>query len=379
MSSFTRVRLVYLVACSATKRDIYTSAQFLYCSERFNLVKDLMEQTKSEWYIISAKHGLVHPCEMLSPYNLNLEEMSCEMKMLWAESIVNRLIPEHTKTTRYVILAEKSYSDPLVKAFHNHNFKFTVPFQGMSHDAQIDYLKYQKTANVYRLYSRIDTLVSQTDGIRLFRECNSKMYWPKKGVYLFVDYNEFSPVSANIPKIVRVGTHGVSSGSKTCLWDRLKTHQGLKNGGGSHRSSVFRLHVGNALIKRDGIQCSTWALGQNASKEVRFSEQYLEKMVSEYIGDLGVIFIDINDESSSQSLRAFVESNLIAVLSTINYSMDFSSPDWLGYFSNKSEIRGSSLWNINATSAKLSPDFFTQLDVCIETTIKNFCKHKEEK
>lgn len=338
-----------------------------------------MEQTKSEWYIISAKYGLLRPDEMLYPYDLNLGDLPADRREKWADSIVDKLAPTHTEFTRYVILADDLYSESLAKSFLTHNYKYTVPFWGMSHDKVIEHLKNNQIINVHRLYSKINTLVTQIGGIRQFSECNGKMYWPQRGVYLFVDYNEFSPATSNIPKIVRVGTHGVSRGSKTRLWDRLKTHKGLNDGGGSHRSSVFRLHVGNAIIKRDDIKCATWAEGQNASKEVRANEQYLERLVSEYIGSLGVIFIDINDDPSAQSLRAFIESNTIAMLSTINYSMDFASASWLGYCSNKTEIRNSSLWNINATRATVSSDYFPTLDACIETTIKNYNRKERGK
>jgi hypothetical protein len=87
--------------------------------------------------------------------------------------------------------------------------------------------------------------------------------------------------------VVRVGTHGLASGSRTTLWKRLRQHQGtLKSGGGSHRGSIFRLQVGTALINRDGwppAVAGTWAKGSSASTAIRQAEQPLEMAVSQSI------------------------------------------------------------------------------------------------
>jgi hypothetical protein len=56
--------------------------------------------------------------------------------------------------------------------------------------------------------------------------------------------------------VVRVGTHALTAASSATLWDRLRQHRGHLGGrdpgSGNHRASVFRRHVGAALIGRDG-------------------------------------------------------------------------------------------------------------------------------
>lgn len=54
-------------------------------------------------------------------------------------------------------------------------------------------------------------------------------------------------------RIVRVGTHAVSTGSKATLWHRLRAHRGSKDGRGNHRASIFRRHAGAAMIARDDV------------------------------------------------------------------------------------------------------------------------------
>jgi len=48
-------------------------------------------------------------------------------------------------------------------------------------------------------------------------------------------------------RVVRVGTHGLKTGSTSTLWGRVHQHRDTREGGGNHRGSVFRLHVGQAL------------------------------------------------------------------------------------------------------------------------------------
>ena len=67
-------------------------------------------------------------------------------------------------------------------------------------------------------------------------------------------------------RVVRVGTHALRPTDQTTLWGRLRRHRGRiggrNPGGGNHRASIFRGHVGTALIQRDhlpGALLDSWA------------------------------------------------------------------------------------------------------------------------
>jgi hypothetical protein len=88
-----------------------------------------------------------------------------------------------------------------------------------------------------RFYELIDRLRSATRGPRLLRDCSKTTGWPTHGVYFFFEDGEQREVGG--PRIVRVGTHALSAGSKTTLWNRLSAHHGTvggsRAGGGNHR------------------------------------------------------------------------------------------------------------------------------------------------
>ena len=92
---------------------------------------------------------------------------------------------------------------------------------------------------------------------------------PKQGVYFFFDDGERTKFSTAVPRLVRIGTHGVSVGSVATLRNRLRTHFGYPRGAGNHRASVFRLHVGRAMIERDSLARCTIPTGEKASRRQR--------------------------------------------------------------------------------------------------------------
>ena len=171
-----------------------------------------------------------------------------------------------------------------------------------------------------------------------------------------------------VPRIVRVGTHAVSANSKATLWGRLRTHRGDRAGGGSHRSSVFRRHVGAALLARDGGDLPTWGVRSSASSSIRSSEALHEQQVSAYLGAMSVLWIDVPDEPGPRSARAFVERNAIALLSNHLDPVDRASPIWLGLHSPHREIRTSGLWNLDYVDATYDDTFLDWLENFVTLT-----------
>src|SRR5688572_24943155 len=117
-------------------------------------------------------------------------------------------------------------------------------------------------------------------------------------------------------RIVRAGTHALTASSRTTLWKRLSQHKGQqKSGGGNHRGSIFRLLVGSALLKTGFASCTTWGVGNMASREVRLLEEPLEQEVSRIVRAMPFIWVAVDDAPGPASLRGYVERNSIALLS----------------------------------------------------------------
>lgn len=225
-----------------------------------------------------------------------------------------------------------------------------------------------------RFYELIDRLRSTARGARLLGDCSKATGWPTHGVYFFFEDGEQR--EAGGPRIVRVGTHAVSAGSKTTLWNRLSAHRGTvggsQAGGGNHRGSIFRLHVGKALLARDGFDgqtAATWGVGASASKAVRQAEYPIELAVSRYISAMPVLWVSVPGNPGTTSDRKLIEANAIALLTNRRREpIDPPSPGWLGRLSRHPAIRESGLWNVQHVDERHDPAFLNLLEGYVRST-----------
>ena len=215
-----------------------------------------------------------------------------------------------------------------------------------------------------RFYSLLHELDNNLGGSRQLRHCDGKMGWPKGGVYLFFEEGECRNAQPAGRRVVRVGTHALTATSKTSLWNRLKQHLGSGHGGGNHRGSVFRLHVGAALIKKHGSHAVylNWGMGASANRDVTDSERSMECQVSDYIGRMPILWLAV----TTPEMRARIERNAIGMLSNKDNPTDPQSAAWLGNFSTRTAIRGSGLWNVNHTNDVYDPSFLDDLEDLIK-------------
>lgn len=228
--------------------------------------------------------------------------------------------------------------------------------------------------DIDRLYGLLDELGDTVGGKRRLRDCTGYMDWPDRGVYVFFARDEYRD-SGDQLRVTRIGTHAVSEGSGTSLWNRLRTHRGAKRGtyegGGNHRGSVFRKRVGEALVERDSLhdEYPHWGDGTSAKRERRLDELEMERRVSDYLRSLPFLWVNVDDEPGADSDRAYIERNTIALLS--NYrreAVDPRSDAWLGTHSRSEEIRESGLWNVNHVDEQYEPGFLDLLGAQIGET-----------
>ena len=211
-------------------------------------------------------------------------------------------------------------------------------------------MKETRQKDVARFYRLMDALEERLDGARRLSECSGKLNWPRRGVYFFMEDREGRTDSGSGPRIVRVGTHALSATSRTTLWNRLSQHRGaVRSGGGNHRGSVFRLLLGTALIGKGEHDCGTWNDRRGtAPPDVRAAELLLEQAVSERLGAMRILWLEVDDEPGKQSKRGLIERGAIALLS--NYgreAIDAPSDAWLGHHCTSPFVRQSGLWNQN--------------------------------
>lgn len=210
-----------------------------------------------------------------------------------------------------------------------------------------------RRAALDHFYALLAKLEQRCGGKRRLAECHGRMGWPRRGVYFFFEDGELREDGVS-PRVVRVGTHALRP-SKSTLWGRFSQHKGstggLTPGGGNHRGSIFRLHVGTAMLASgewpESIRRS-WAFGSTAGAVVRRAEYPLERAVSDCIGAMTLLWLEVDDPAGPASDRRVIEAGAIALLSNLDRApIDAPSAGWLGRCASHRLVRESGLWNVN--------------------------------
>jgi hypothetical protein len=211
-------------------------------------------------------------------------------------------------------------------------------------------------------YRLLDKLAARLGGPRRLRDCTGSSGCPPQGLYFFYENGENrGDVSG---RVVRVGTHALTQTSKATLWGRLRQHRGQLNGrdpgGGNHRASVFRRHVGAALIRRDSLPddlLASWLDRHRLPGDRASQEADIERAVSRHIGAMPFLWLSVPGRAD----RGYLESNSIALLSCLTGGPDQPSASWLGRHAERAEIRESGLWNVHHVSGHYEPAFLHRL------------------
>lgn len=350
----------FVIGCSREKRLCPAPARELYTSDRFRNCLALARGLTAPFFILSGKHGIVDPDKVLEPYDVDLSVLSAADQRIWAEQAID-VLARCAGGRTVTVLATETYGAPLVEANRTRRKPLPIiaPWLKLETPDRLVWL-----GEAHRMASRIHDLDRLYDWIDAQRRSRKVFSFaelstnavPKRGVYLFLD-----PVEPNFrgkgPRVVRIGTHAVSAGSQASLRGRLRTHLGPANEIGNHRGSIFRLHVGRAMLEVGSghISLPTWGDGRDASQEIKAAEQAQELAVSRYLQKLEVFLLDIDDEPSKDSLRARAEAQLIALFSESMRPIDLPTSEWLGSKSPVAQIQRSGLWNIRGVGGKYDP------------------------
>ena len=115
---------VTLIQCTDTKRDepapawhLYEPSNYFTCQRRWALARG------QPWYILSAKHGLVHPGRPLRPYDAY--GLSAEQAETIATTLADRGV------TAVHLNAGRAYTDALVPALERAGMTVFQPFEGL--------------------------------------------------------------------------------------------------------------------------------------------------------------------------------------------------------------------------------------------------------
>ncbi len=129
-----------LVSCVWTKQSHQALARDLYISVWFAKVRKLVEAQGWPWFILSAKHGLVHPDKEIAPYEKTLNTMRVAERRAWASDVMQALACHLGGVQTVVVFAGQRYREFLVPEMRKRGVRVEVPMEGLKIGEQLAWL-----------------------------------------------------------------------------------------------------------------------------------------------------------------------------------------------------------------------------------------------
>ena len=221
-----------------------------------------------------------------------------------------------------------------------------------------------------RFYEIIEELKKRQGGMLSFEAAERRQLQKVKGIYFIFEAGEWRGGGEAHPRVVRVGTHGVTTGTKSTLWSRLSQHRGSTSGGGNHRTSIFRRHVGTAL-QRSGVNplVPGWEIRKTAPAAQQEIERAIEARVSQLIRAMHFLWLPLDDDEDPETgpgTRGYMERNAIALLASASARQaDPSSASWLGRHAESIKISSSGLWNVRHVGEPADAEFLERFESAV--------------
>lgn len=134
-------KTVALVSCVKSKSDRPKPAKELYTSTLFRKSSKYARMVGDQWFILSAKYGLLSPEEKISPYEKTLNNMRVADRRKWAKGVLKQLKNIVHPGDEIVILAGVKYREHLIQPLQNMGCTISIPMEGLSFGLQLSWLK----------------------------------------------------------------------------------------------------------------------------------------------------------------------------------------------------------------------------------------------
>lgn len=259
-----------LVGCAKRKRATAAPARDLYTSPLFRKSRAYAESAGVQWFVLSAKHGLVSPATVLEPYDLTLATTSREYRREWARRVLSELEEacDSLDGKSIEVHAGAAYATSLRPVLEARGALVSEPLQGLRQGQRLawygsgaghdDDLGSMAVLDAAEIAAQLTTPSSRqspaeflaTDGDGL-RRPGLYSWWVDAGGAAELSTGLGQPVAAGLIYAGLAGATRSRSGrrSSNTLWGRIS---GMHLGG-RHEFSTFRLSLGSVLAAAGGL------------------------------------------------------------------------------------------------------------------------------
>ena len=140
---FTMSMTIVFVSCVKTKAPEPRPARSLYTSPLFTFASTYAEKISPHWYVLSAMYGVVHPDQVIEPYEKTLNNMPTAERKAWAAEVLEPLRDIVAPGDELIFLSGIRYREGLIPTLLSWGCKISIPMEGLSFGKQLSWLKKQ--------------------------------------------------------------------------------------------------------------------------------------------------------------------------------------------------------------------------------------------
>ena len=135
-----KAEAICLVSCVGQKQVIAAPAKDLYRSNWFIKARAYAEGVSSQWFILSAKYGLVQPDDVILPYEQTLNRMAISDRRNWAHVVQKQMDQRMPNAVLIIVLAGERYREFLMDYLRHRALTVEVPMAGLRIGEQLNWL-----------------------------------------------------------------------------------------------------------------------------------------------------------------------------------------------------------------------------------------------
>ena len=129
-----------LIACCSQKLNQSAPAKEVYSSALFTNSRTYVEQQGWDYYILSAKYGLISPDSIIDSYNQTLKTLSKQERNQWGKTVALQVQDVAPPGAKLVVLAGADYRRFLTYITPD-LYDISIPLQGLGIGQQLAWLK----------------------------------------------------------------------------------------------------------------------------------------------------------------------------------------------------------------------------------------------
>ncbi|MBD2505100.1 DUF6884 domain-containing protein [Anabaena azotica] len=130
---------ITLVSCVGQKLNQPSQARFIYQSPWFTKCKNYVESQNYNWFILSAKYGLIKPQQVIEPYEESLNSAPAQERQQWSKQVFASIVEILPKGGTIRFFAGEKYRQYLIPLLEEAGYKTEVPLQGLGIGQQLQW------------------------------------------------------------------------------------------------------------------------------------------------------------------------------------------------------------------------------------------------